>query len=91
MKDHTDKIFKWLDLLRWLVYGLIAGTIYVTVWCVKIQMTLTDLEKRMNDNQQNTQMHRDDLKQKEVANEHRMTRLEEWISDHDLLTLRKSS
>jgi hypothetical protein len=81
-EQKFERVFRWLDLIRVVVYGLVAGAIGLSVWATKIQMTENDLEKRLNDMQQNVSIHRDALKEKEVQEEGRLKSLEvnvEWL------------
>ena len=88
-EDHSDKLFKWLDFIRIVVCGLTLGLIAATVWCVKIQMTITDLEKHINDIEQNASIHRDAIQQRNTDNEKRFSRLEQWVIDHDLSKMQR--
>lgn len=82
--NHAERIFKWIDIIRWSLYGLIAGAVGMAVWSTKIQMTLNDLEKQINGMEQNSAIHRDALKEKEAQAEHRFTANEkdiDWLKE----------
>jgi hypothetical protein len=81
-QERFDRLFQYIDVARWVLYGLFAGTVGIAVWATKLQMTIGDLEKQINGMEQNSSIHRDSLKEKETQAEHRITAIEkdnEWI------------
>ena len=81
-EERIEKLFKWLDLIRMVVYGLIAGAVGLAVWTTKVQMTINDQEKHIEAIESNSSVHRDVLKQQEKDYEHRFTSVEkdiEWL------------
>lgn len=72
-EEKIERLFRWIDLLRWVLYGLVAGAISLAVWATKIQFSIADLRADV-----------DKLAAKEVPEEHRFTALEQWIRDHDV-------
>lgn len=81
-EQRFEKLFKWIDIIRIVVYGLVGGAVALAVWTTKVQMTINDLEKHLENIESNSQMHRDNLKQRENDYEHRFTSAEkdiEWL------------
>jgi hypothetical protein len=79
--EKFDKLFKWIDLIRWVLYGLVAGAVALAVWTTKVQMTINDLEKHLEEIESNSQIHRDALLLDKKDTEHRFTALEQWKTD----------
>jgi hypothetical protein len=82
--DKIDRLFKWIDLIKIALYCLVAGAVALTAWAVKIQMQTSENKADIELSQANVQMHRDKNNEKEIAEEHRLTKLEtddEWTKN----------
>lgn len=77
-----ERLFKWIDFVRVLLYVLVAGAVAVAVWCTKIQMSVNETKLDV-DIAQGTATHYRDIRSAEsVILEHRLTELEnnmEWL------------
>jgi len=90
-EEKIEKIFKWIDFVRVLLYVIVASAVAVAVWCTKIQMQTNENKLDIELSQANIQHHRDVDNEKEIMEEHRLTALEEAVSwlKHDLSSVRK--
>lgn len=43
--EKIDKIFKWIDFIRVMLYILVFGAVSVAVWCTKIQLNMVQQEE----------------------------------------------
>jgi hypothetical protein len=81
-EQRIEKLFKWVDIIRVILYVVVASAVGVAVWSTKIQMTVNAIENHINDMEKNSAIHRDNLKEKEIQEERRLTGNEkdiEWL------------
>jgi hypothetical protein len=79
---RLDRLFKWVDFVRVLLYFLVAGAVSVAVWCTKIQMSINELKIDQDVANVSAVHYRDIRHETEVLTEHRMSTLEtdmEWL------------
>jgi hypothetical protein len=81
-QDKIDKIFKYIDLVRWILYGLIMGAVGIAVWATTMQFKVQDLRSDLDAMTGNIQHNRDLHAEHDKQEEHRFTKLEQALSDH---------
>ena len=80
--DKLDRLFKWVDLIKMVLYGIVAGAVALAAWATKIQIQTNENKMDIESSQLNVQHHRDLDQQKELLEERRLSNLEQWIRDH---------
>jgi hypothetical protein len=77
--EKIDKLFKWIDIIKLVLGGIVAGAIAMATWATRIQIQTNENKDDIENSQKNVQAHRDSTSQKELLEERRLARLEEAV------------
>lgn len=79
--EKVDRLFKWIDIIKVVLYLIVAGAVGLATWATKIQIQVNENKSDIEAYQANVQHNREVRNDKDLREEHRFTVLEQWKED----------